>query len=166
MATPREPLTIEWETVQGLLDEGLAALVAEHWQEVGVHKEQVPLDVDWEGYQFDEENGLLKTIGAWRGSRLVGYASYYVLAHRHYRRTLHALNDAIFVLPGERGAGIALIRRAETLLASLAPPDFPHVRIIYHAKRHVAAERGGFAKVFERLGYGLFESSHDKVVRV
>jgi GNAT superfamily N-acetyltransferase len=159
-----EPLIIEWDTVQGLLDEGLAALVAEHWKEVGVHKDAVPLDVDWEGYQLDEENGLLKIIAARRGDRLIGYASYYVLPHRHYRSTLHALNDAIFVLPGERGAGIALIRAAERLLAAAARPYCSRIRIIYHAKRHVEADRGGFARVFERLGYDCFETSHDKVV--
>jgi GNAT superfamily N-acetyltransferase len=98
-----------------------------------------------------------------RGEKMVGYSSYMVLPHLHYSKTLHAMNDAIFVMPKERGAGIGLIRAAERALAEIARPGY--VRIIYHAKLHVESERGTLARVFERLGYSAFETSHDKVVR-
>ena len=160
-----EPLSFDWEPVSVLLDEGLAAIVEAHWREVGVHKDEVPLDVDWAGYQLDEDLGLLKLLAARRSDKLIGYASYYVRPHRHYKSTLHAGNDAIFVLPEERGAGIALIRAAETMLAQLAWPTYPYIRILYHAKMALEADRGTYAKVFERLGYSAFETTHDKVVK-
>lgn len=160
----RAVLTFEWEPLQTLLDEGLARIVFTHWKEVGVHKREVPLDVDWEGYQLDEDCGILKLLAARRGDKLVGYASYYVRPHRHYKSTLHAANDAIYVAKGERGAGIALIRAAETMLAQIARPEYRYIRILYHAKVAVEAERGTFARVFEHLGYPCFETTHDKVV--
>lgn len=158
-----EKLEYAWEPLAALLDDGLAEIVATHWDEVAVHREEMPLSVDWEGYAEDEERGLLRLMSARRGEELVGYASYFVIKHRHYSTTIHALNDAIFVLPGVRGAGIGLIRAVEKSLAAQASPRW--VRIVYHAKMHVAKERGTFARVFEALGYNAFETCHDKLVR-
>lgn len=162
---PSRRLTFEWEPLAGLLDEGLAAMITEqHWPEVGVHKDQVPVAIDWDKYQKMEDDGLLYLMSARRGADLIGYASYFVMPHMHYCTTLHALNDAIFVLPGHRGAGVRLIMAAERALAQVAAPNW--IRIIYHAKLHVEVERGTLARVFDRLGYKAFETNHDKVVRV
>jgi len=152
-----------WEPLAALLDDGLHAIVEKHWHEVGVHKEDVPLSVDYEKYRTLEAQGILKLISARQGDRLVGYASFLVLPHLHYSRTLHALNDAIFVDPAVRGAGIKLIREAERGLADMARPG--SVRIVYHVKHAVEAERGTLGPVFERLGYRAFETCFDRVVR-
>lgn len=158
-------LTFAWEPLAGLLDEGLAAMITgQHWSEVGVHKDQVPVAIDWTKYQKMEDDGLLYLMSARRGETLIGYASYFVMPHLHYCTTLHALNDAIFVVPGQRGAGVRLIQAAERALALVAAPNW--IRILYHAKLEVAAERGTFARVFEHLGYKAFETCHDKLVRV
>jgi GNAT superfamily N-acetyltransferase len=152
-----------WEPLAALLDDGLHAIVEKHWHEVGVHKEDVPLAVDYDKYRALEAQGILKLMAARQGERLVGYASFIVMPHLHYSRTLHALNDAIFVDPSVRGAGIRLIREAERGLAEMARPGC--VRIVYHVKEHVEAARGTLGGVFRHLGYGAFETSYDKVVR-
>lgn len=153
---------VAWEPLDALLDDGLAEIVAKHWNEVGVHMADVPLAVDWDRYYRLEADGILKLMAARRGEELVGYASYLVMPHLHYSTTLHAMNDAIFVDPSVRGLGIKLIRAAEKGLAELARPR--PIRILYHAKLHVEKERGTLARVFEALGYKAFETSHDKVV--
>lgn len=155
--------SLAWEPLDALLDDGLADIVARHWAEVGMHKEDVPLAVDWERYYRLEADGILKLMAARQDDRLVGYASFLVMPHMHYSTTLHAMNDAIYVDPDVRGVGIKLIRAAEKALAELARPK--PVRILYHAKLHVEKERGTLARVFEALGYKAFETSHDKVVR-
>jgi GNAT superfamily N-acetyltransferase len=155
--------TFRWESLAALRDEGLAEIIAKHWDEVGVHKDDVPLAIDWERYHKLEKDGILRLMAARRAEKLVGYASFLVLPHLHYSTTLHAMNDAIYVDPSVRGIGIKLIRAAEKLLAELARPR--PVRILYHAKLHVEEERGTLARVFEALGYKAFETSHDKVVR-
>lgn len=153
-----------WEPLAALLDDGLEAMIVQnHWPEVGVHKDIVSVAIDWPKYRRLEADNILYVMGVRRGGELVGYASYTVMPHLHYSTTLHAMNDAIFVQPEVRGAGIGLIRAAERALARVASPNW--IRIIYHAKLEVAAERGTFARVFERLGYKAFETSHDKLVR-
>jgi GNAT superfamily N-acetyltransferase len=164
MSSPRkrDPLVFTWEPLAALLDDGIAEMAAKHGHEVSIHQEQIPCDIDWEGYQGDEDRGFLHAISARRGDRLIGYAAYYIMFHRHYKSTLHAANTAIFIDPAERGAGIALIRAAERMLVALAAPHC--IRILYHAKLHVEAERGTLSRVFEKLGYAAFETTHDKVV--
>jgi GNAT superfamily N-acetyltransferase len=152
-----------WEPLARMMEAGLPAIVAAHWEEVGIHKDDVPLAVDWKKYQQIEAGGILKIMSARRDGRLVGYASYLVLPHLHYSTTLHAMNDAIYVDAAERGTGIRLIKAAERGLAEMAAPGV--CRIVYHAKLHVEAERGTLARVFDRLGYRAFETTHDKIVR-
>jgi hypothetical protein len=161
--TKREQIVFSWTPLAEALDAGGAELVERHWAEVAIHKDEVPLSCDWDRYFTLEEQGIFKVMTAMRGARLVGYSSYIIMPHLHYSTTIHAHNDAIFIDPAARGVGIRLIQAAEKALALLASPAC--IRILYHAKLHVAAERGSFAKVFEHLGYPAFETGHDKVVR-
>lgn len=156
-------ITFEWSPLAEALDGGLEAIVKAHWDEVGVHKDTVPLACDWDKYQELEDKDVLKLMLARRGDRTVGYASYLVFPHLHYCTTLHAMNDAIYVDPEERGLGIRLIRAAERALVELATPNY--IRILYHAKKHIEADRGTLSKMFEKLGYAAFETSHDKVLK-
>lgn len=160
----RDRLAFGWEPLAVLLEDGLAAIVAKHWREVAVHPDTMPLAVDWDKYQDLEDKGILRVMSARRGDKLIGYSSFMVMPHLHYATTLHAANDAIYVDPSERGAGIRLIRESEKALAELAKPGW--VRIVYHTKYHVELERGTLARVFDRLGYPAFEACHDKMVRV
>lgn len=161
--TPPARDTFAWESLSGMLDEGLADIIAKHWDEVGVHKDAVPLAIDWERYHKLEAEGILRLMAARRDGNLVGYASYFVLPHIHYSTTQHAMNDGIYIDPAVRGVGIRLIRAAEKALAQIARPK--PIRIMYHAKFHVEKERGTLSRVFEALGYKAFETSHDKIVR-
>lgn len=152
---------IAWEPLASLLDDGMADLVREHWEEVGVHKDEMPLAVDWDKYQRLEDEGMLRVLGARRGKRLVGYNSFMVMPHIHYSGTMHALGDAIFVTtPARRsGVGVRLIQVAERLLAEIARPGY--VRIVYHDKAHLEL----LGPTLRKLGYGAIETVYDKVVR-
>jgi GNAT superfamily N-acetyltransferase len=154
---------IAFEPLSSLLDAGLAAIVERHWQEVGLHKDKMPLDVDWEKYHVLEDQGFLRLISARAGDLLVGYASFLVLPHLHYAQTLHALNDAIYVAPEYRGVGVRLIRAAEKMLAEAYVPR--RVRIVYHLKTAVEADRGTFLPLYRRMGYTEFETCVDKMVQ-
>ena len=155
-------LTCEWEPLAALLDDGLAELVRLHWEEVGVHKDEMPLDPDWEGYQEDETAGKLRLLGGRIDGVLAGYHSLYVLkGHRHYRSTPQALSDAIYVLRARRssGAGLALIDRAERHFAELANGRW--CRIIYHDRHGVEL----LGPVLRRRGYVATDTVYSKMVR-
>lgn len=154
--------TCEWEPLTTLLDDGLVELVRRHHEEVGVHKDEMPLDCDWEGYQRDEDEGKLRLLGGRIAGKLVGYHSLFVLkGHRHYNSTPHAMSDAIYVLREHRksGLGIELIDKAERdIVAEFAPR---WVRFWYHDKAGLRL----LGPVLQKRGYGLIEECWDKIVR-
>ena len=127
-------LEIGCEPLSALLDDGLAELVRKHWEEVGVYKDEMPLEVDWGQYRRLEDQGTLKIFAARLNDELIGYNSFIVTHHLHYRSTLHALGDAIYVLPEKRrsGAGPLMIEFAEKQFARMASPG--KCRIVYHDK--------------------------------
>ena len=144
-----------------LLDSGLEMLVQEHWQEVGVEKERMPLAVDWTRYRKLEDQGILLVLGARRNERLIGYNAFFYLPHLHYSTTQLAGCDAIYVTRKHRmsGAGIALIDRAERDLAERAKPDW--CRITYHDRHGIEL----LGKVLRKRGYVASDTTYGKMVR-
>src|SRR6266851_6357508 len=155
-------LTLEWEPLSGLLDDGLEALVAEHHAEVGVHKDTMPLAVDYDRYQLLEDQDILHCLAARRGETLIGYNIFLVLPHIRYARTLTASCEAIFVTQRHRkgGAGIRLIDTAEADLKLWAKPDY--CRIVYHDRAGVEL----LGPVLKRRGYALRDLVYDKMARL
>lgn len=129
---------LAWEPLGRLLDSGIEELVRQEWQEVAVERDKMPLDLDWDQYQDLENCGLFRCCGAWRGKKLVGFNSFVTLkGHAHYRSTPHAMNDAIYVQPEERGAtGLRLILWCEKALVTMLLPQ--PVRIVYQVKAGLA----------------------------
>ncbi|HEX9472508.1 MAG TPA: GNAT family N-acetyltransferase [Bradyrhizobium sp.] len=153
-------LSIAWEPLAGLLDDGLADLVRAHWEEVGVHKDKMPLDVNWKKYQDQEDARVLRILAARLDDKLIGYSSFIVVGgHLHYWSTPHAHGDAIYVDKALRhtGAGIALIDRAETDLKAEFAPGY--VRILYHDKAFLEF----LGPVLRKRGYTHQENIWDKM---
>ena len=162
MPMKRRDHAVDWEPLSILRDDGLAELVREHHAEVGVYKDKMPLDVDWAGYHEDEVAGTLRILGARIDGALIGYSSFYVLkAHRHYRSTVHAMGDAIFVRATHRrsGIGIELIDKAELDITQEFRGRW--VRFWYHDKAFL--ERIG--PVLKKRGYAHNENCWDKMAR-
>lgn len=157
-----QKLEFAWDKLSRLLEEGLDDHIREHWEEVALDKETVPYAPDYGRYLDMEQKGLFRIMSMRRGGRLVGYNAFFTMPHLHYRFTMHALNDVIYIDPEERRgwAGVRLIMEAEKALARLADP----VKIFYHTKLHVAEDRGTVGRILERLGYAHVERVYAKVV--
>jgi L-amino acid N-acyltransferase YncA len=100
--------------------EAIPLLIA-HYEEIAWNKDKIQLDPDLERYKMLERQGKLKiyTLRNDEG-RLVGYAAWLVLAHLHYKSTLCAANDVIYVAPAARGiAGTRLLKFSEAELRKL-----------------------------------------------
>lgn len=83
----------------------------EHWEEVG-HFKDIPIDMDWERYYKIEALGLLRCFvirtpinEEFKESMIIGYAFYIVGKHMHYKNTLVAAQDILYVRKPHRGIG-------------------------------------------------------------
>ncbi|MES2531935.1 MAG: GNAT family N-acetyltransferase [Pseudomonadota bacterium] len=152
-------LAVDYATER--LDDALwsevAPLLESHWHEVA-HYDDLPLDPDRDRYATIDANGGLRVFTARlavpapdRG-RLIGYLALFVVPSLHYRSSIFALQDVLYVDPLHRGsrAGIGLIRHAHNKLRAEG------VTVIF---QHVKARRDlNIGPVLQRLlGYELVD---------
>lgn len=109
-------ITVSKEAFSDFIEEALP-LVTEHWKEVSANRDKVPLSVDREKYLALEAAGKLFCFVARDNGELIGYNVFFVDTHIHYKETVFAANDAIFVKPEYRGRpSLSLISFAEESL--------------------------------------------------
>lgn len=127
--------------VRGQIDPLLRA----HYEEIALHRDQIPLDPDWDRYRMLERDGKLIVIAARNDERdLVGYAVFFVQPHMHYQQTLYAINDVLYVYPQYRGrAGLKIVRFAEEIFTAMGVD-----RLLWHIK-----VEHDFRPLMHRLGY-------------
>ena len=145
------------ESIAAVRDE-VAPLLEKHWAEVA-HYKDVPLDVDYSLYEEIERAGILRIYTARIHSpgmeghkQLVGYLAAMVRFNGHYKGSLQATQDVLFVDPAWRGCGGELIRHAEEELR------LEGVQVLYqHVK---AASTAG--RLMEHIGYELVDLLYAK----
>lgn len=84
------------------------ALLTAHYQEVA-HYQDIELDPDYEGYAALEQAGALRIYTARTDGKLIGYAVYIVRHNLHYRSSLQAVQDVLFIHQVHRGRGMIFI---------------------------------------------------------
>lgn len=139
------------KATQELCDE-LIPLLVDHYQEIA-HYPDIALDPDFEMYVKMEEIGFLRVYTA-RDSKgaLFGYALYFVRYNLHYKASLQAHQDIIYIHPKHRGTGAKLIVWADNDLRREG------VQAVYH---HVKAAHN-FGPLLERMGYALIDLIYAK----
>lgn len=152
--------SLTWEPLTKLLDEGLEDLLFAHWKEVALDQERIPLAPDWSRALTLEHQKILYTAALRDNGRIVGYNSFLVSPHIHYRHTLHAVNDVVYVAPYARGlAGVRLVKGTEDMLKALGV-----VKVIYHTKLHLTYKGKTVGDLLEKLGYAPFETLYCKMM--
>lgn len=125
----------------------ISPLLETHFQEIARYKD-IELDPDFVGYDLMEARGSLRVFTArLEDGRLIGYAIYFVSPNLHYRKSLQAVQDVLFIHPAHRGCGARLIRDADRELAKEG------VQLVYH---HVKCAHD-FGPLLERMGYEQVE---------
>ena len=131
----------------------LPPLFEQHYREIAVDQDAIPLDPDWDRYFWLSLNGMLVVRTARCDKVLVGYIFNLVGPHLHYRSTLHAEIEMFWLDPAYRGSAFALrwFRENEAHLRSLG------------VKRVGVATKNGYMSgrvglIFKRLGYKPIET--------
>jgi len=119
-------------------------LLAKHWEEVSFYKD-ILLDPDYDSYIKMDDAGFLRVYTARdEDNVLVGYAVFFVKANLHYRQSLQALQDIIFIDPEKRGFGFKFILWTEKQLSEEG------VQVVFH---HIKTKTPHTIDLFRRLGY-------------
>lgn len=94
-------------------------LLARHWEEIALNRDEVPLDVDVAGYQGLDAAGQLQLLTVRLDSVMIGYHSTVVKPHLHYNSTLVGFVDVYYIVPEHRDkprVALRLFKEAEKAL--------------------------------------------------
>jgi len=148
------PLTYQKEDFEDVCDECMD-LIIDHWQDVALNKDEVPLDPNWETYRmlFSQGFGHIMTARTEAGE-LVGYSVCTMMPHLRYKEVKWAEGDIFFLHPDHRkgSAGTRLLQAAEKMMKDLGA-----TKLYQKVKLH-----RDVGKVFERIGYHAIERVYVK----
>lgn len=147
-----EHLTFQEEKASDLFTEAKPLLEA-HWAEIATWQD-IPLDPDWDVYTLAETAGNVRTYTFRDHGELKGYAVFFVRPAVHYRGSVQATQDIIWVAPEYRkqllGARF-LLWCDERLLANGVQVVFHHVKLTHD-----------WGKSLDRLGYQALETIYGR----
>jgi len=83
----------------------MTPLTVRHYHEIAWNIEKIPLDVDVDKYELLQNEGHLLCFSMRDKGKLVGYALFLLHHHPHYKSTLFASNDIVFIEQAYRGGG-------------------------------------------------------------
>lgn len=132
---------------------GVDRLLELHWREIA-HYQDIPLEIDWPVYEAAEKAGKLYVYTARIEGELIGYSCHFVGPNPHYKSSIQAVQDVLYVEPVHRrgSVGFRLIRFADRDLKAAG------VQISYqHSK--VAQPIGA---LLERLDYEAIDTIYGK----
>lgn len=97
-------ITYQEDTVTSIADEG-AYLIHDHWLELEESYGHAP-DPDYDSYLKLEEMGVIKAFSVRDKGEMVGYATFMMTPHLHYKSVPYAINDMLFIKKSYRGRAI------------------------------------------------------------
>lgn len=131
-------------------------ILVQHWQEIALGHDKVPLDIARDRYQALCDSGALHIVTARDQGVMVGYHVAIISGHLHYMSTMHAITDVYFVLPAYRKGftGIRLFKYVEAAMRNLGVK-----KLITGTKLHL-----DMGKILRRLQYQPTETVYTKYI--
>lgn len=131
-------------------------LLEGHWREIALDHTAAPLDPDWFEYARLDSLGQLHLLAVRNDGVLIGYYIGIVRPHLHYKSTLMAFNDVIYIKPEYR-QGMVGVRLFKEIEKSLTVRGVK--KMFMNTKDH-----HNFGPILERLGYKKADIIYTKVV--
>ena len=85
----------------------LMPIIEDHYNEVTTHKDVKKLDLDHEKYSYLCHSKMLRIATVRDDDKLIGYCSWFIMGHMHYRTCMTAVSDALYIDPKYRGSTVA-----------------------------------------------------------
>jgi hypothetical protein len=144
-----------WERFSVIAHE-LPVLFTEHWKELALNRDVIPLAPDWDKYYRLDIEGILHVLTArLPDGRLVGYIFLLVGPNLHYSTTMWAHVDMYWMDPVVR-AGWNGVRFLKALITGAKALKAANLTIA--TKLHFMDNR--VSKLLQRLGFRPIETIH------
>lgn len=134
--------------------EEIKTLIPQHYEELALNKDKVPLSPDWNRYKVLEDAGMLLFISLRDDIKLVGYFIGIVVPHLHYTTCITCMMDILYVSQEHRNkrGGIMLMKELE----KEAKQRGVH-RIVLNTKCH-----SNISRLYKRFEYIHIEEIYSK----
>jgi len=137
-----------FETLSDDLVKDIEQLLHDHWEEVALYKDKIPLDPDWAKYRTLEASNAFYALIARKDGKIIGYNAAFVVRHPHYN-VLIGQNDVIYVDPEHRHSRVPL-KLVHLMDEALKIRGCSVLR--YHMKPH-----RDFSRMLSKSGYAVEE---------
>lgn len=151
----------EYEFKEEKFDDGLilelVPLLEKHYQEIS-HFKDIKLNPDYDTYKKIHASGLMKMFTArvknelGLKGELVGYGCYFIKNNIHYKDSLQAHQDVLYIDKTKRGFGRQFIKWCDDELRKIG------IQVVYH---HTKAAQS-FGRILERMDYELVDLIYAK----
>lgn len=139
------------------VDKEIHALWYEHWEEVALNKDVIPLDPDYETYTKLSLANILHLVTVREDGNVIGYHIALVYPHMHYKSSLTCFTD-IFFIKKEKRKGFVGIKLLKFMEESVKERGVQ--KIYMGCKLHI-----DIGPVLEHLGYKQIEKIFTKVIQ-
>jgi len=124
------------------------ALVEQHYHEIA-HYPDIPLDPDWDTYLKAEHAGAVRAYFVRDDGTLRGYAIFFVRPNMHYKTSLQANQDILYIDRSLRGTTpLRFIKWCDAQLKAEG------CQVVYH---HVKVAHD-FGPILKRMGYEAIDT--------
>ena len=130
-------------------------LFKDHYDEIAERTDVIELDPNLEQYNMLYEKGMLEIHTARDDGKLVGYSLWFVTKHIHYKKSITASSDVLYISPNYRKGmlGYKFIKWTTEEIKKRNPQ-----RILFHVKPFL-----DYGHLLERLGGNFFEKIYSIV---
>jgi hypothetical protein len=148
-------ITYQTETMETAIPE-MVKIFKEHWEEIALNKDKVPLDINLDKYKEYENAGALHLVTVRDGEKLVGYYVGIVSVHLHYKSTLMGFTDIYYLLKDYRKGltGVRMFKFVEKSMAERGVKILNAGMKLHHDN----------SSLFRYLGWTEIERTYQKVL--
>ena len=127
-------------------------LFKNHYDEIAERTDVIELDPNIEQYNFLYNKQMLEIHTARDDGKLIGYSLWFVTNHIHYKKSVTASSDVLYISPNYRKGmlGYKFIKWTTEEIKKRKPQ-----RIIFHVKPFL-----DYGHLVERLGGHFFEKTY------
>jgi len=148
-------ITFQKEAPSPFADDAIQ-LFKDHYNEIAERTDVIDLDPNIEQYNFMFNKNMLEIHTARDDGKLAGYSIWFVVNHIHYKKSLTATSDVLYISPDYRKGmfGYKFIKWTTDEIKKRKPQ-----RILFHVKPFL-----DYGHLLERLGGHFFEKSYSIVM--